>query len=162
MRKLILLLLVVCTQVCTTHAQTYNSQEAQQWYKDVSNDPMTSTPVEMVLKTSVTQEEFSTAYHSLILAMRHTDHGLSMSFMVKGVEFQADPKIIQIRLDNEPAETYAYYFARPGDFRRIDIPSGEDLVQRIRKARNMLVRVGFYAEGTRVYLFHVDNCPLQP
>lgn len=160
MRKLLTLMLVMCT-CCALRAQVANYPSAQKWSRDTSRDPMNSTLIDIVSKSSTTQEEFSEGYHPLRLLMKNADQGLQLAFMIHKVMFLNEPSQLEIRLDGGELETYTYYFPRPGDYTMICLNDAPQLVKRIQNSHKMLVRVRFYAEGSKIYQYYLDNCPWQ-
>jgi len=162
MRKLILLALLSLAS-CACRAQIPTDLFFTKWVLHQKIDRMTGNLVEIAIKESEYQLEFRTRHQALSMGIKRVAGVINMMFILDNQVFEDVPdKTLDFRFDDDPMQTFNFWFPSHGDSSMIDVRDAAYLLGRLRKAHTMLVRVTLNREGQRIFEFDVRNIPLQP
>ena len=160
MRKLILLALLSLAS-CACRAQIPTDPFLTKWVLHQKIDKMTGNLVELVMKESEYQQEFRTRHQALSMGIKRVAGVINMMFILDNQEFDDVPdKTLDFRFDDDPMQTFNFWFPVHGDSSMIDVRDAAYLLGRLRKAHTMLVRVTLNRESQRTFEFDVRNIPL--
>ena len=160
MRKLILLLLVVCTQVCTTHAQIQGDKRSTVWSYDTSKNEMTDSPMFIASISADYLLELPKGNYYATLTISKTEQAERVTLISDDhCHFMKSDNIqfVNMRFDEEPMISVNFTYINASKPYHIEFEDPGTLIAKIKHAHVLRIQAKIEGMNSEVMRFHVSG-----